>query len=284
MHNLSLGMLHNFIFHLVAIERDGDFRIQILRASSPQDRARSLLKIEASLRDEDKRVLAVVLFGGSEVCKQLKLPATEISLAALKRLSESQNIHYEDFVSKVRAVHEALVNELNYQYTYYYPPRKAELLVRLTQDWSPVFNALPGVESDIRSGIDCWAMGQNLASVFHIMRAMEVAVRQFAKRLGVNIVKRNPGRRVSELTWDQILNEMNTPLRALAQGTVAQKRRAEKYKAAQSYLFGVKDAWRNPVMHPRAEGYSETQVMDIINQVRAFMVEFAGIIPPKRST
>jgi hypothetical protein len=282
MHNVSAGMLHNFIFHLVAVERDGDFRTKVLRASSPNDRARSMLKIEASLRDEDKRVMGVIISVGQEICKQMELPATEIALTAFKRLSETTDIHYEDFVSQTRAVHEALWRELSRQRVYCYPPEKADALVKMGQEWSAVFKAIPAVEVDIRSGLDCWAMGHNVASIFHIMRAMEVGVQQFAKRLSVNIVRLNPGKHVRELTWDQILNEMTAPIKALAQGTVSQKRRAEKFKAAQSYLYGVKDAWRNPIMHPRPEGYSDQQTNDVINHARAFLTELAGIISPKK--
>lgn len=283
MHNFSIGMLHNFIFHLVAVERDADFRIKVLRASSPNDRARNILKIEASLRDEDMRAMGAIVLVGQQICKQMKLPATEIALTALRRLSETTDIHYEDFVSQTRAVHEALWGELNGQRMYCYPSEKADALSKVGQEWSTVFAAIPAVEADIRSGIDCWAMGHNVASIFHIMRAMEVGVQKFAKRLGVNIVQRNLGKHVRELTWDQILNEMTAPLKALAQGTLSQKRRAEKLKAAQSYLYGVKDAWRNPIMHPRPEGYSDQQTMDIVNQVRAFLTELAGIVSPKQT-
>jgi hypothetical protein len=79
------------------------------------------------------------------------------------------------------------------------------------------------------------------------------------------------------------LNELTAPLKALPQGTVTQKRRAEKLKAAQSYLYAVKDAWRNPTMHPRPAGYTDRQTMDIINQVRAFLTELAEIISPKKT-
>jgi hypothetical protein len=171
MFNFSLGMLHNFIFHLVAVERDAVFRINVLRASAPNDRARSLLKVSPSISEEDVRVLHVIIYDGEEVCK----------------------------------------------------------------------------------------------------------------RLGVNIVKRNSGRNISELTWQNILDEINPRIKALPRKTLVQKRKFEKFSAAQSYLYAVKDAWRNPIMHPRASGYNDTQTNDILNQVRAFMHELAGIIATKRA-
>ena len=110
------------------------------------------------------------------------------------------------------------------------------------------------------------------------MRVMEVAVQAFGKKLGVNLVKITPGKRVSELTWGQILDEINPKLKALPQNTIKRKRLHEKYSSVQSYLYGVKDAWRNPTMHPRLEGYNELQAKDIMNHVRSFLTEFSPLL------
>jgi hypothetical protein len=107
---------------------------------------------------------------------------------------------------------------------------------------------------------------------------MEAAVQAFGKKLGVNLVKKNPGKRISELSWEQILNEINPKLKAMPQKTSSQKLRYEKFSAIQSYLYGVKDAWRNPTMHPRDKGYTEPQARDILDHVRSFMTELAEII------
>jgi hypothetical protein len=115
------------------------------------------------------------------------------------------------------------------------------------------------------------------------MRVMEAAVQVFGKKLGATLVKSAaPGKRVSELTWDQILNELNPKLRGLPQNTLHRKRRHEKLAAAQSYLYGVKDAWRNPTMHPRLEGYNELQTKNIMNHVRSFLTEFAPLLKERR--
>lgn len=83
----------------------------------------------------------------------------------------------------------------------------------------------------------CLALGRYTACVFHLMHVMEVAVQVFGKKLRVDIVKSAPaGKRVRELSWDQILNALNPKLRALPQNTEKQKRRHEKFSAAQSYL------------------------------------------------
>jgi hypothetical protein len=135
---------------------------------------------------------------------------------------------------------------------------------------------------DLGEASKCLALGRYTACVFHLMRVMEIAVQAFGKKLDVHLVKIVPGKRVTELTWEQILNELNPKLRAMPQNTVKQKRLHEKYASVQSYLYGVKDAWRNPTMHPRLEGYNELQAKDIMNHVKSFLTEFSPLIKRRR--
>lgn len=215
----------------------------------------------------------VIIFVGRELCSKMTLPATNFAVMALKELTSKTDVHYEDFVSRTRAINAALSRELPCSSLYLPSPEKIAAARKMTQECETIFAAMPAVQADILAGLQCWAMDQNVASVFHMMRAMEVGVQKFAKRVGVKIVQQSPGKHVRELTWGQILNAMSGPLKALPQGTIRQKRRAEQLKAAHSYLYGVKDAWRNPSMHPRASGYSDSETVDIINQVRAFLRE-----------
>jgi hypothetical protein len=64
----------------------------------------------------------------------------------------------------------------------------------------------------------------------------------------------------------------------MPQRTAEGKAKYEKFVAIQSYLYGVKDAWRNLTMHPRKMGYSDLEALNIINQVRSFMNELASVI------
>ena len=137
-------------------------------------------------------------------------------------------------------------------------------------------------DEDLREASKCLALGRYTACVFHLMRVMEAAVQAFGKKLGVNLVKTAPGKQVTELTWHQILDALNPKLKAMSQNTVKQKRLHEKYASVQSYLYGVKDAWRNPTMHPRLEGYNELQAKDIMSHVRSFLTEFEPLLKRRR--
>ncbi|WP_316231042.1 hypothetical protein [Bradyrhizobium sp. SZCCHNR1051] len=275
MNTLPLYLLYNLIFHLVAVERDGEFRVSVLRLSSPNDAARKVLNVGPSLRDEDRRVMEVIILTGRQLLSYLELPATEIAVMYLNELTNKTDVHYEDFVARARAIHSALWRELAAVTSYLPSAEKVATASKIRIECEASFVAMPAVKTDILAGLQCWVLDQNDASVFHMMRAMEIGVQEFAKRIGVKIVQVNPGKHVRELTWGQILNAMSGPINALPQGTIKQKRRAERLKAAHSYLYGVKDAWRNPSMHPRASGYNDAENLDIINQVRAFLRELS---------
>jgi hypothetical protein len=185
-----------------------------------------------------------------------------------------------EMAARLKEFRSKLERELNDRFFLYLTEEEATLLQSTEPLGKEVASAFPAtVNAELCEASRCLALGRYAACVFHLMHVMEVAVQVFVKKLGVDIVKSAPaGKRVSELSWDQILGALNPKLRALPQNTEKRKRRHEKFSAAQSYLYGVKDAWRNPTMHPRLEGYNELQAKDIMNHVRSFLTEFAPLI------
>jgi len=178
------------------------------------------------------------------------------------------------------ALIEAFEDDTKYLYLYAYPKEKGKRFTRVGNDWCPTISAFPAVKDDITNAVDLYALGHNLACVFHLMRVAEVGVQRFGKKLGVSPTKLSVNK-FTDLTWHQILDSLNPKLKALPQTTAAKKAKYEKYSAIQSYLYGVKDAWRNPTMHPRKTGYSDLETLDIINHVRSFMNELATVVSPK---
>ncbi len=176
----------------------------------------------------------------------------------------------------MRTLREAIQHDLSYRYFYYYPHDKARLILQVTVDWADTMKALP-VKTEIEAAVDCYAIGHNLGCVFYLMRVMEIGVQKFGKLLKVKLTKKTKDR-IMDLTWHEILNGLNPKLGAMPRKTVTAKERHERYSAIQSYLYGVKDAWRNPTMHPRRSGYSDLETLNLINHVRSFMNELASEI------
>jgi hypothetical protein len=132
-----------------------------------------------------------------------------------------------------------------------------------------VFDKFPEMVFDIQEAGKCLALNRYTASVFHLMRVMEMAVQRFGKRLRVKLVR--------EKVWQNILDEVNKAIKNMKARTPGQKARQTAYAGAAAHLFSVKVAWRNPVMHPKAQ-YDGEEAEEIFKHVKAFTRQLAKIL------
>lgn len=233
--------------------------------------------IANTINDDDRRNALDMIAFADDLGRRLGFQSVCDRAEIFKRKLQNAIFHH-DFLYEIRALREAFESNMNYKCFYAYPDDKAALLRNIEEEMGGVFSKMPEVKSDMISSVDCYAVGHNLACVFYLMRVMEVSVHRFGKKMKIDLIKMHPGRRVSELSWEQILNDITPVIKKMPQGTLSQKRKYERHAALQSYLYGVKDAWRNPTMHPRAVGYNELQARDILNHVKSFLVNFSKIL------
>jgi hypothetical protein len=126
---------------------------------------------------------------------------------------------------------------------------------------------------DISSAGTCYALGQNTACVFHMMRVMEYCVQKLGKKLKVSIDTRNE-------SWYQIIKSVNTHIDALPAGkskSDAQNKRKQRFSLAASRLDHVRIVWRNDAMHPK-QTYDEDQALEVITSVGAFLKSVVGLL------
>jgi hypothetical protein len=122
--------------------------------------------------------------------------------------------------------------------------------------------------ADILGAGNCLALGQGTASVFHLMRAMEVAVRKLSRSLKINVTWKTP--------WRVLTGAMDAKIKKMPEATEVQKRKREKWEAACTNLHHVGSVWRNSTMHP-ATSYTPSQARDVFNAVRVFMIVLAEL-------
>lgn len=125
-----------------------------------------------------------------------------------------------------------------------------------------------GASVDILGAGNCLALGQGTACVFHLMRAMEVAVRNLGKRLKVTITP--------QTTWRQMTGQMDDKIKKLPEKTEPQKRKKNEWEASRTNLHHVGSVWRNNTMHP-ATSYTISQARDVLSAVRVFMTSLAEL-------
>jgi len=121
---------------------------------------------------------------------------------------------------------------------------------------------------DIENAGNCLALQQPTACVFHLMRAMEIAVRDLSRRLNVTITP--------QTTWRQMTGNMDGKIRLMPEATERQKRKKNEWESARANLHHVGSVWRNNTMHP-AISYTRSQAHDVLNAVRVFMSGLAAL-------
>jgi hypothetical protein len=103
-----------------------------------------------------------------------------------------------------------------------------------------VFDNFPSANSDALNAGRCLALGQSTASVFHLMRVMEVGLRALSKALDI------PYAPSWESHLKQIKKQIESPHKEKTRGWKAQE---AFYKDAMGDLEAIKLTWRNPTMH-----------------------------------
>ena len=133
-----------------------------------------------------------------------------------------------------------------------------------------VSKRFPKAAEDIAEAAKCLALQRPTASVFHLMRVMELALRALAQKLKITTI--DP----SVENWNKITDHVNKAINALPAKTAVEQSRKAKFGAATAHLNSVRIAWRNEVMHPK-QSYSREEAHAIFSAVRAFMVDLAAL-------
>lgn len=229
-----------------------------------------------SVSEVDKERIRGFLKFATQQATTLEMQPVHDRVDLFSRLLNAQ-LSIQDFQREVRVLRETFEAGLQFKYFYLYPLKMAERVNGVEHRWSATLATFPDFREDITAAVDCYALKHNSASVFYLMKIMEKAVQKFGKKLGVNLARAVKGKKLQELSWGQILDALNPQLSKLSQKTLTQKRKFERYSAIQAHQFNVKEAWRNPSMHPRATGYNSLETEDILNHVQAFLNGLSGL-------
>jgi hypothetical protein len=133
-----------------------------------------------------------------------------------------------------------------------------------------VWEKFSKANDDISEAGKCLALQRPTACVFHLMRALELAVQQLGKKLKVKI-------NVQTETWHQIILHVNKSIESLPSKTPIQKRRKSSYAEVAAHLQSIRLAWRNEVMHPK-QAYTRQEAFDIFNATTVFMASLTRVI------
>ena len=148
---------------------------------------------------------------------------------------------------------------------------------------SSVATAFPSANMDLRAAGNCLAADCNTAAVFHLMRAVEWALRALGTHLGFRQLRaqKKSGKRkyvpISHLEWEKVIDQ----LQLRVDRRVEKMRPGKRKQGIQQFYYpllqeirAIRDAWRNHVMHSRSE-YSGADALAIMGHVERLMVTLA---------
>jgi hypothetical protein len=150
------------------------------------------------------------------------------------------------------------------------PPHRESYYRGPTALWDKVTDRFPEVIEDIAEAGKCFAAGRNTATVFHLMRVLEFGVQRFASHLALpDDLHQQP--------WGVILKAIDDKLKNAKPRAPEDKEETEQLSQIASHLHHVKNAWRNPTMHPK-QTYTEEEAESIIAPVRDLMTRLARLL------
>jgi hypothetical protein len=129
------------------------------------------------------------------------------------------------------------------------------------------------VESELTSASRCYALEEWTACVFHLMRAVESALRIWSTHLGSSL--KMP---LQEANIQELINAATKKLEALGGETRTEERSQELqyFGSTLAHFKAIKSAWRNHVAHSK-KTYDERDAEEISRNVRTFMRELSEV-------
>jgi hypothetical protein len=130
-----------------------------------------------------------------------------------------------------------------------------------------VSKAFASCIGEIQAAGTCYALEQNEACVFHLMRTLERSLGVLASKFGVPFDHDN---------WHKIIEQLETRIRKMDAATFGPdwKEKQKFYARAANQFMFFKDAWRNHVMHVR-DAFDEGRALSVYNSVKGFMQALA---------
>jgi hypothetical protein len=135
-----------------------------------------------------------------------------------------------------------------------------------------VATAFPDSTRELAEAGRCFALARWTACVFHLMRALEIALHRWAEQIGVNQFSA-----IELENWKNIIDAADRKVRELEKmpKSAAKDSEVRYFGETSAHYRSVKDAWRNHVAHARTS-YDEQQAAAILSHVREFMCLLAA--------
>ncbi len=205
------------------------------------------------------------------ITAELESIGLKVSLRAMRRVMATANstpFESLELASDVNTLRDVIRWEMQEHVFMHIPASRSERYGVQESFGSAVHNNFRSAQFDILEAGNSYAVGRYTACVFHLMRALEIALGALAAEFSVPFDHTN---------WHNIIEQLESKIRDMGKDpnkAADWKTQQEFYaQAANSFMF-FKDAWRNYTAHARGK-YTEEEADAIYRNVNSFMKKLA---------
>jgi hypothetical protein len=181
--------------------------------------------------------------------------------------------NFQWLLDQINVIEKLAEKELRGKTFFYVPAGRAKFFPKLNDQHifgNAVASAFPSATYDIAESGVCLSLDRGTASVFHLMRVLEIGLTVLGTTFGVSLAHTN---------WAPAIEQIESKIRDMHKDPTWKvlsdcKEQQEFYAQAASHFGILKDAWRNYAMHARAV-CTEEQAERIFENVKAFMQKLA---------
>jgi len=202
-------------------------------------------------------------------CVKLDLTHTSDLISHIESQVNRKGKDYtcEDIVNHLETLASTFATELRKELFFRIADERRKYFEKDDLFGSPANAAFPSCVTEITNAGNCYALEQNEACVFHLMRILERGLGVLASKLSVPFDHDN---------WHNIIEQLEAKIRKMDAATFGPdwKDKQKFYARAANQFMFFKDAWRNHVMHVR-DVFDEGKALSVYNSVKGFMQALA---------
>jgi hypothetical protein len=224
--------------------------------------------IEEDWRDACRKSLAL----RKATCNTLGLRFSEMQVDRLLESLHEPSLTYRELSQQFDALEDRLCDELKSARMLRLSAEKAAYYDLPLDGWDAVTDSFPSAAFDLEEAAKSFALNRHTASVFHLMRVLEIGLVTLGDHYGVNTDRSN---------WHEIIMDIEKSVKQLGPNDGPDWRDNQQFgsEACAQFRF-FKDAWRNHVMHFRLT-FDDERALTIRTGVRAFMLHLATRLKEK---
>jgi hypothetical protein len=191
----------------------------------------------------------IVIRNTADLAAALEQLHARLALVAAQRLSDTlksdQDFKWSDLKRCMDDIESRIRDELEMVRLFVLSPAMATYLMDGADLCGPrITSQFPSVLFEMEEAARCLAVLRPTASVFHSMRALEVAIRALARFLSIpDPIK------PSERNWGNVLKDIKAGIANRYPGPVMPHSEAARVEVLYASLDAIRNPWRNATMH-----------------------------------